>query len=1473
MATLNDLMVRVGMQVDEFVNGTTQIAKELDGLARATEKNFAAFDRIGTRLKDFGAGLTAAITLPLAGIAVASVKMAGDFEASMNKVSALGDITGNSLKQLEAQAMDLGAKTKFSAKEAADGMAALASAGLNATQVAESMAGVLSLAAAGELEVGRAAEVATNTMFQFGLQAKDVAHIADVLAKGAADSSISVAQMAESLNKVGGIAKTAGLNLEEVSAALVILGNAGLKGEAAGTALRGMLARILDPSKEAAAAMKQLGLNFTDVAGQVLPLTNIMDQLGKSGITTGQIFKIFGSETADAVAKLKDHGAEIGKLEAEYKKLNGTAEKMAATLSQGIKGAFEKATGSIETLGITIGKALEPAAISLAGFVEAGANKLGELATEFGKLPVPIQNSALAFAGLAAAVGPAVYVLGQFAGAIPNIVSAVKVFQELAASAVVIEALGTALAIAGPLAIAFGVAVAGWAIYTAITEIQKLDHEIDQLRDTLAKGGAATKAQAAEIAALEQTLKSAGKELPKAFDFNDSLKSVTQYTKELQTAVGGLEQFKGKAIGASDALKGGTINIKAAATEYLGLGTATKSAGSAVETLKPKVATLTDAQTKAAEAARKHAIDLQLQADKTLVAWDAVSKYENKLQGLQNIDFAKLTLGGPNFKEYLDGFTRFFAEIEKAKVAVGELYNKMAGTRNVTAALAEIGAAIGNLEKAFDHFGITSTLKYQEQIDENRKYLDTILNDTKASLEQKAQAQITAAEREITIARNAGKEVTDMMIESLAVQKAAYAKAHLDIEQAYKNLGMNSTAEIQRQADLVIASYEKVRDSGISSATDVEKATLAALEAQAAAQIAHGKAITESQKRAMEDLAKVTKEGHISMETQWDVFSNHVGDSIGMMLHSISEMILTGKGSLSAIFTQAWKDIVNSMVSDFIKPAEAEIGKFLTKSIVSLLGKDGIGGVKEAFKQLGEAAKAAFGLATEGAKAAKDASSGLSGFAGDTSEADYIPGAPSGGGGMTGGSGSGGGGIVGTLGGWGSIINAGINAAAGITQGVQMAKLISLTDKIEKSTREVSVVTWQTGGESIQGLIKDIRNLAIMINDRVIDLRDALFAPVALTLEMIDTTLRTVIYSAIKGISGAVQAASDQSQEQETAQTEETLALGDTIQAGIDANNAERQEALAVANGIAGEANRINEEIQELQDLTITTSADSTDAIIGSAQIRNGEIINALGQTTSEAVAATQNSTAAIVAQLEAIAAAGAAVGDSVGATMSNAYTDLKATMIGVEMHSTKRFGEVESELTKAFNDAIFGIDRNSAGIDALFDQNGVSLTRTSAELLEIRRAIDASANMTNAQYADLMAARGTPLTNGQQGGFGVVGDTISRTYAEQMALLYGAPGGSQGSNTFSMLPSSFHTQQLERYYPPADPRTYQSGGMGSFQAFGSNAPRYTLPNSGGEGGRVGTAPIVNFYGPVTDRDYAERIANDAARRLRQAGL
>ena len=362
-------------------------------LAQSVSNNADVWHGLGSALTRTG--------LALGVVAVAAgVKMA-QFESAMSQVAATGSDARGNLDGLRETALRLGADTAFSAKEAADGITNLLKAGLSAADViGGGLAGTLNLAAAGELAVADAAEIAATALTVFGLDGSDMAHVADLLAAGAGKAQGEVSDLAVALKYIGPVAAGMGISIEETVGALSAFASQGILADQAGTSLRGVLMSMTSPSAAARKEMDRLGITLYDGQGKFLGLSNVAGQLGKaySGVSDqakdASLGIIFGNAQVTAARVLFAQGAEgVQKWTAEVNQA-GYAARAAATMMDNLGGDVERLGGAIDTALIKGGGGLNQWA---RGIVQDATGVVDAI----GSIPAPVLESGTRLAALA----------------------------------------------------------------------------------------------------------------------------------------------------------------------------------------------------------------------------------------------------------------------------------------------------------------------------------------------------------------------------------------------------------------------------------------------------------------------------------------------------------------------------------------------------------------------------------------------------------------------------------------------------------------------------------------------------------------------------------------------------------------------------------------------------------------------------------------------------------------------------------------------------------------------------------------------------------------------------------------------------------------------------------------------------------------------------------------------------------------
>ncbi|HAQ6610385.1 TPA: phage tail tape measure protein [Enterococcus faecium] len=384
-----------------------------DAVKTFEEKSNSMTTAVGKVMQGTGAAMTKYITTPLIGVGVAAAKVGGDFEEQMSRVKAISGATGDTFEQMKQQAIDLGAKTAFSAKESAAGMENLASAGFSAQEIMKAMPGLLDLAAVSGGDVALASENTATALRGFGLEASEAGHVADVFARAAADTNAEVGDMGEALKYVAPVANSMGISLEETAAAIGIMSDAGIKGSQAGTTLRGALSRLARPTKAMQDTMDNLGVSFYDADGKMKPLKTQVELLKKAfeGLTPEQqqnaLVTLYGQESLSGMMALIDKGPDtLGKLTKSLKDSDGAADDMARTMQDNMNSSIEQMFGAFESAAIVIQKLLAPS-------IKKVADVISGLVEKFVSAPESTQRLVVAIGAIAIAIGPVLYALGM----------------------------------------------------------------------------------------------------------------------------------------------------------------------------------------------------------------------------------------------------------------------------------------------------------------------------------------------------------------------------------------------------------------------------------------------------------------------------------------------------------------------------------------------------------------------------------------------------------------------------------------------------------------------------------------------------------------------------------------------------------------------------------------------------------------------------------------------------------------------------------------------------------------------------------------------------------------------------------------------------------------------------------------------------------------------------------------------------
>jgi len=433
MANIMEIIVKA---VDQASGVLENIGKSG---GQATKNLEQSFKNAGKAMSDTGKSLSKNVTAPLVGVGTAAVMTVAKFDDSMSQVQALSGATGKELDDLRGLAKKLGAETAHSASDAADAMGYLALAGYDTNQILEATPHMLNLASAGGMDLARTADIVTDSMSGFGMEANRSKEAADVFAKAQSITNTNVEQLGEAMKYASSTANAAGMDIQKTSAVLGMFANAGIKGGMAGTTFNAMLRDLKKANEEGKLAIDGTNIALYNQDGSMRDIGAVMADVEKAteGMTTAQrdaaLGAIFGEQSIRGANIMLEQGSEKYKeLEQAMYDSSGTAEEMAATMEDNVAGAFRALASQTEGILIQLGEQLAPIIKdTIIPLVQSFGEKISNLIEWFAGLDDNTKKTILTILGVVAAVGPVLMILGKIVGVVGTIIG---IFSKLKAA-------------------------------------------------------------------------------------------------------------------------------------------------------------------------------------------------------------------------------------------------------------------------------------------------------------------------------------------------------------------------------------------------------------------------------------------------------------------------------------------------------------------------------------------------------------------------------------------------------------------------------------------------------------------------------------------------------------------------------------------------------------------------------------------------------------------------------------------------------------------------------------------------------------------------------------------------------------------------------------------------------------------------------------------------------------------------------
>ena len=389
------------------------------------EETGGKIEEMGNKIAGVGKTLTTHLTLPIAALGVAAVKVAADFEEGMDKVQAISGASASEMEALTAKAKEMGETTIFSARESADALSYMAMAGWKTGDMLSGIDGVMNLAAASGADLAITSDIVTDALTAFGEGAEEAGHLADVMAAASANANTNVEMMGETFKYAAPIAGTLGVSMEDMAIATGLMANASVKASNAGTALRTGLTRLAAPPKAAREALNKYSIETTDTAGNMLSLRDIMENvrgaLGDLSTTeqTAALNAIFGKNAISGwAAVLNATEEDFNRLSSAIDGSSGAAKSMADTMKDNLKGELTMLKSQIESIGIDFGDIIMPT-------IKDVVKGIGNVIKRIKKLSPETKDMIVKIGLVTAAAGPLIAVGGKLISGIGKVIKGV----------------------------------------------------------------------------------------------------------------------------------------------------------------------------------------------------------------------------------------------------------------------------------------------------------------------------------------------------------------------------------------------------------------------------------------------------------------------------------------------------------------------------------------------------------------------------------------------------------------------------------------------------------------------------------------------------------------------------------------------------------------------------------------------------------------------------------------------------------------------------------------------------------------------------------------------------------------------------------------------------------------------------------------------------------------------------------------
>jgi TP901 family phage tail tape measure protein len=397
---------------------TEEELRRLQQEAATTNTALSKIDVAGQKMEAVGNSIAGAgkkmmgVTTVIGGVGVAAVKTAADFDSAMSQVAAVSGATCKDFDALRNKAREMGAKTKFSATEAAEAMNYMAMAGWKTEDMLSGIEGIMNLAAASGEDLATTSDIVTDALTAFGLSAKDSGHFADILAAASSNANTNVSMMGETFKYCAPIAGALGFSAEDTAEAIGLMANAGIKSSQAGTALRTIMNNLAGDVKINGKAIGDVTIATTNADGSMRDLSDILADCRSAfgNLTESEKAQaaesLVGKNAMSGFLALMNAGeGDIEKLSSAIDSCDGSAEKMAMTMQDNLAGQLTILKSQLQELAISFGDILMPAIRSIVSKLQGFVDKLNGM-------DEGTKRTIVTIALLVASIGPLLIIIG-----------------------------------------------------------------------------------------------------------------------------------------------------------------------------------------------------------------------------------------------------------------------------------------------------------------------------------------------------------------------------------------------------------------------------------------------------------------------------------------------------------------------------------------------------------------------------------------------------------------------------------------------------------------------------------------------------------------------------------------------------------------------------------------------------------------------------------------------------------------------------------------------------------------------------------------------------------------------------------------------------------------------------------------------------------------------------------------------------